>query len=157
MRYFKWGVSRLILESEPCPDVVPIWIEGPDQIMHESREFPRFLPRPFKDINITFGKKLDTDKVFGDLRARWKKIRDQEEKGSGPLPVGVLSDGLKYSKEAEKLRIECTMRVRQAVLDLRRMRGWPDIDPKVGPAETYAIEGGSGPGKKDDGSIVRAE
>jgi monolysocardiolipin acyltransferase len=155
MRYFKWGVSRLILESEPCPDVVPIWIEGPDQIMHESRTFPRFVPRPFKDVSITFGQRLDAEREFGDLRARWKQMRDKEEQGGEPLAVGVLSDALKYSDEAVKLRIECTLRVRRAVLDVRRTRGWPDNDPKVGPAETYAIEGGRGEGKKDDGSIVK--
>ncbi|EFW17571.1 tafazzin [Coccidioides posadasii str. Silveira] len=39
MRYFKWGVSRLILEASQCPDVVPMWIEGTDEVMHESRTF----------------------------------------------------------------------------------------------------------------------
>jgi monolysocardiolipin acyltransferase len=155
MRYFKWGVSRLILESEPCPDVVPIWLEGVDQIMHETRTFPRFLPRPFKDVSITFGKKLDTEKEFGDLRARWKQIREKEEKESGPLAVGELNEALKESAEARQLRIECTRRIRQAVLDVRRSRGWPDGDPKATPEETYAIEGGRGQGKKDDGSLVR--
>jgi monolysocardiolipin acyltransferase len=155
MRYFKWGVSRLILESEPCPDIVPIFIEGIDQVMHESREFPRFLPRPLKDVSVTFGKKLDGEKAFGDLRARWRQLRDKEEKGKEPLAVGVLSDALKYSEEAVRLREECTMRVRRAVLDVRRTRGLPDEDPKVGLAETYALEGSSTQGKKDDQSFVR--
>jgi monolysocardiolipin acyltransferase len=155
MRYFKWGVSRLILESEPCPDVVPIWIEGPDEVMHESRQFPRPIPRPFKTVSITFGDKLDGDKAFGDLRERWKKIRANEGGALEGLEVGVLSDALKYSPEAVELRKECTMRVRQAVLDVRRTRGLPDEDPKVGLAETYALEGSRGEGKKDDGSFVK--
>jgi monolysocardiolipin acyltransferase len=154
MRYFKWGVSRLILESEPCPDVVPIWLEGPDQVMHESREFPRFLPRPFKDVSVTFGAKLDGEQTFGDLRERWKRLRAKGDPG-GDLEVGVLNDTLKYSDEAVALRTECTMRVRQAVLAVRRTRGLPDEDPKAGLAETYAIEGGKHEGRKDDGSIVK--
>lgn len=28
MRYWKWGVARMILEAEPCPDVLAIWIDG---------------------------------------------------------------------------------------------------------------------------------
>lgn len=28
LRRFKWGMSRLLLESEQRPKVVPIWIEG---------------------------------------------------------------------------------------------------------------------------------
>jgi monolysocardiolipin acyltransferase len=156
MRYFKWGVSRLILESEPCPDVVPIWIEGLDQVMHEERKFPRFLPRPFRRTSITFGEKLDVEETFGDLRDRWKQLCLQEELASGEqLEMGVLNDNLKNSEEAVALRKECTMRVRAAVLAVRRSRGHPDEDPKGGLAETYRIEGGAGEGNKDDGSIVR--
>jgi monolysocardiolipin acyltransferase len=141
MRYFKWGVSRLILESEPMPDIVPMWIDGPQQIMHESRTFPRPLPRPGKNVSITFGDKLDVEQAFGDLRNRWKKMRARAEEMDGKLETGVLNDRLKYSDEAVALRKECTMRVRQAVLDVRRSRGLPDEDPKGALAETYALEG----------------
>ncbi|KAF2105911.1 hypothetical protein BDV96DRAFT_591769 [Lophiotrema nucula] len=155
MRYFKWGVSRLILESDPCPDVVPMWIDGPDQIMHETRTFPRFIPRPFKNVSITFGQKLDSDEVFGELRERWKRLRAKEEQKCGAMEVGVLNDALKVSDEAVKLREECTMRVRAAVLAVRRSRGLPNEDPKVGLVETYREEGSNREGKKDDGSIVK--
>ncbi|KAF2477356.1 uncharacterized protein BDR25DRAFT_249267 [Lindgomyces ingoldianus] len=154
MRYFKWGVSRLILESDPCPDIVPMWIEGPEEIMHETRTFPRFIPRPFKNVSITFGEKLDSEKVFGDLRARWKRMRAKAE-ARGSLEVGVLNDALRYSDEAVKIRKECTMRIRAAVLAVRRTRGLPDEDPKVGLAETYAMEGNRGEGRKADGSMVK--
>ncbi|KAJ4294160.1 Lyso-phosphatidylcholine acyltransferase [Kalmusia sp. IMI 367209] len=155
MRYFKWGVSRLILESEPLPDIVPMWIDGPQHAMDEERTFPRFLPRPGKHISITFGDRLDGEKVFGDLRARWKHIREQEEKESGKLEVGVLSDSLKYSEEVVSLRKECTMRVRRAVLDVRRLRGLSDEDPKAGLAETWIREGPTREGRKEDGSITK--
>ncbi|KAF2875351.1 hypothetical protein BDV95DRAFT_564967 [Massariosphaeria phaeospora] len=155
MRYFKWGVSRLILESDPMPDIVPMWIEGPDQVMHETRTFPRFIPRPFQNVSITFGEKLDGEKVFGDLRNRWKQMRAKEKRSSGRLEVGVLSEALKYSDEAVELRKECTMRVRAAVLDVRRTRGLPDEDPKGGRVETYRIEGAKREGAKQDGSWTR--
>ncbi|KAH7076213.1 hypothetical protein FB567DRAFT_535715 [Paraphoma chrysanthemicola] len=155
MRYFKWGVSRLVLESEPMPDIVPIFIEGFDDIMHETRTFPRFIPRPFKNVRVTFGEKLDTEAVFGDLRQRWKQMRAREEKAEGALEVGVLNDTLKYSDEAVSLRKECTKRIRQAVLDVRRQRGYPEDDPKNSLAETWLREGPEREGRKQDGSIIK--
>ncbi|KAF1830906.1 hypothetical protein BDW02DRAFT_641855 [Decorospora gaudefroyi] len=155
MRYFKWGVSRLILESEPMPDVVPIFVEGFDHIMHETRTFPRFIPRPFKKVSVTFGDKLDGEDVFGDLRARWKQMRANEEKKGGRLEVGVLNEALKYSEEAVALRTECTRRVRQAVLDVRRQRGYPEDDPKNSLAATWLREGAGREGRQEDGSITK--
>lgn len=137
------------------PDIVPMWIEGPEQAMHESRTFPRFLPRPGKNISITFGDRLDGEKAFGDLRKRWKQLCDQEEGKSGHLELGVLNDALKHSEEAIELRKECTMRVRQAVLDIRRTRGHADEDPKAGLAETWRKEGSSRDGPKKDGSWTK--
>lgn len=155
MRYFKWGVSRLILESDPLPDIVPMWIEGPQDAMSEAREFPRFIPRPFKNISITFGERLDGEKVFGDLRARWKQMRAKEERKGGELELGVLNDALKYSQEAVDLRKECTLRMRSAVLDVRRLRGHPDEDPKAGLADTWRREGPKREGQKEDGSWTK--
>ncbi|KAF2027947.1 hypothetical protein EK21DRAFT_70829 [Setomelanomma holmii] len=155
MRYFKWGVSRLILESEPMPDIVPIFIEGFDEIMHETRTFPRFIPRPFKNVRVTFGERLDAEEAFGDLRRRWKQIRAREEQAEGTLAIGVLNDTLKYSDEAVSLRKECTRRIRQAVLDVRRQRGYPEDDPKNSLAETWLREGPQREGLKKDGSITK--
>jgi monolysocardiolipin acyltransferase len=155
MRYFKWGVSRLILESEPMPDIVPMFIEGFDDIMHETREFPRFIPRPFKKVRVTFGEKLDAEEVFGDLRQQWQQMRAKEEKAGAQLELGVVSDALKHSAEAVSLRKECTRRMRQAVLDLRRRRGYPEDDPKNSLADTWLREGPGREGRNDDGSITK--
>ncbi len=35
LRRFKWGISRMLLEAEKLPTVVPIWITGFDQLMPE--------------------------------------------------------------------------------------------------------------------------
>lgn len=74
MRYFRWGVARLILEAEPMPDVVPMFIDGTAEVMHESRGPPRFVPRPGKDVRVAFGEAIDMEATFGDLRARWKAL-----------------------------------------------------------------------------------
>lgn len=158
MRYFKWGVARLILEPQECPDVVPMWIEGFDDVMHESREFPRFLPRPGKRVSVTFGSKVDSNSVFGEMRSRWQKLKANVEKAnpdSGNLPVGVLSDELLTHKEAVALREEVTLKVRNLVLEVRRSRGLPDEDPKEGLVDTWLEEGPKREGHMKDDSWVR--
>ncbi|EPS33439.1 hypothetical protein PDE_08401 [Penicillium oxalicum 114-2] len=158
MRYFKWGIARLILEANECPDVVPMWIEGFDQIMHESREFPRFLPRIGKKVSITFGSKVDAEKEFGELRSRWQKLKAKIEEAdaqSRDLPLGVLSDELLHNKEVVELRKEVTRKIRNLVLDVRRSRGLPDEDPKEGLVETWLQEGPSPEGHMKDDSWVR--
>ncbi|PGG95562.1 hypothetical protein AJ79_09981 [Helicocarpus griseus UAMH5409] len=156
MRYFKWGISRLILEASECPDVVPMWIEGTDQVMHENRGFPRFIPRPGKNISITFGDPADSEAQFGDLRKRWQKLKAKVEEGKDVAPLGVLNDDeLKYGKEAVELRTECTKRIRELVLAVRRSRGHPDEDPKESRVETWLREGPKREGKMDDDSWIR--
>ncbi|XHG03736.1 hypothetical protein AWENTII_007029 [Aspergillus wentii] len=158
MRYFKWGVARLILEATECPDVVPIWLEGFDEVMHEDRGFPRFAPRVGKNISITFGNKVDTEAVFGDTRRRWQELKAKAELASPEtrdLPLGVLSDELLNGKEAVALRKEVTKKVRDLVLEVRSTRGLPDEDPKEGLVETWIREGPKHEGKMDDGSWVR--
>ncbi|KAI1911971.1 Lyso-phosphatidylcholine acyltransferase [Ophidiomyces ophidiicola] len=155
MRYFKWGVSRLILEASECPDVVPMWIDGTDEVMHESRTFPRFLPRINKKISITFGKKADVEGLFGDLRRRWQKLKSEVEGDGQPTSLGVLNEELMYGQEAVELRKECTMRVRELVLQVRSSTGLPNEDPKASLAETWAREGGKTERKMDDDSWVR--
>ena len=156
MRYFKWGIARMVLESEPCPDVVPMWIQGFDHIMHESRTFPRFLPRTGKSVSVTFGDKLDLERTFGDLRDRWRLLKEKVQKAGGRDELGVLiDDELRTGAEVVKLREECTMRIRQEVLKLRISRGLSAEDPKASLVETWRQEGGLDEGKMADGSWVK--
>jgi len=190
MRYFKWGVSRLILEPPEAPDLVPMFIEGTDRIMHESRTFPRFIPRMFNKVSVAFGDVVDVEAAFGDLRKKWRQICDRENekilndqmqaelaqaKKQGvkftkqqlvqhkkmlldsmyEVQLGIVSDKLKWDPEVVELRKECTRRVRDEVLKVRRSRGYPDEDPKGGLAETWKIEGPNREGKMDDGSWIK--
>ncbi|KAF2150074.1 hypothetical protein K461DRAFT_245377 [Myriangium duriaei CBS 260.36] len=159
MRYFKWGVARLILEADTCPDVVPMWIQGFDQIMHESRQFPRFLPRIGKSVSVTFGNKVDTESTFGDLRERWRELKERvrrKKEHTHEEELGVIwEDELRTGEEAVKLREECTMRVRQEVLKLRISRGLSEEDPKASLVETWRQEGDKNEGRMADGSWVK--
>ncbi|KAK5080888.1 Lyso-phosphatidylcholine acyltransferase [Lithohypha guttulata] len=191
VRYFKWGVSRLILEPVECPDIVPMFIEGTDRIMHESRTFPRFIPRMFNKVVVSFGDEVDVEDVFGDLRKRWRELCDKEnekllqELKHEPRPsaqsyynirgrdlhveehrqrlldqlykqqLGVVSEKLKCDPEVVEMRKECTKRVRDLVLNVRRGRGYPDEDPKSGIAETWKLEGPKREGQMEDDSWVK--
>jgi monolysocardiolipin acyltransferase len=160
MRYFKWGVARLILEPTECPDVVAIFIEGTDQVMHESRRFPRFIPRAGKNITVTFGKEVNTEAVFGDLRKRWRELANEAMRASGwdkwdDSLLGLLPSALVDGEEAIELRKECARRVREEVLKVRRSRGLPDLDPKSGLVETWAREGSKREGRMKDGTWIK--
>ena len=101
----------------------------------------------------------EEESVFHELRQRWKGLveRNQNTKEAGRtgMEVGVLDDeDLRYGPEAVELRIECTRRVRQEVLKVRRLTGLPDEDPKQGLVETWKEEGGKKRGKMQDGSLV---
>lgn len=148
MRYFKWGAARLILEAEPCPDVVPIFIEGFASVMHEERPDPRWKPALGKTLGVTYGSKMDPE-ILESFRGRWQNLRrkfggDAEE----------LNEELMTGKEATALRIELAKTLRGEIEKLRRARGYPDEDPKTGVWETWQHEGPPGSGKKLDGSVV---
>lgn len=153
MRYFKWGVSRLILESDPMPDMLPIFIDGTQKVMAEDRGFPRFLPRAGVTFRMAFGDLVDMEETFGDLRSKWQdlvrrqlladaKIKKDLEEGpvKTALVMGELTDELKYGAEAVALRIEVTRRVREEVAKVRRQMGFPDEKPGLDLAQTWASE-----------------
>ena len=157
MRYFKWGIARLILESDPCPTVVPIWIEGFDQVMHEARTFPRFLPRLGKKIDAVFGEPV-SESVWAGFRERWKRLKMKEMKRDGVSPAEefeYFNEELRTGKEARDLRMEVAFAMREEILKLRRSRGWPDEDPKARLIDTWREEGGKREGKMDDDSWVK--
>lgn len=129
--------------------------------MHESRKFPRFLPRLGKKITVAFGEEVDGEKVFGDLRKRWKILMTMQKDAllkkdeHFSMAMGELTDELKYSPEAVEIRKEVTRRMRQEVLKVRRDLGLPDEDPKAGLVETWIEEGSKREGRMDDGSWVK--
>lgn len=80
MRNFKWGISRVLMEADKTPLVIPIWLSGKslslsflsqaltleycsalgfDQVASEARTFPRFLPRWGKEVSVVIGEPLN--------------------------------------------------------------------------------------------------
>lgn len=149
MRYFKWGVSRLILEASAAPVVVPMFVVGLEAVMAEDRGWPRCLPRMGKSVKIVFGDPAQ-DELWSDVREEWQKLWLRE--GGGRVED---SEVLRTGKEAVQLRIETTRRVREEVVKLRRRLGYPEEESGAGDPVTYRFPGmDAKQGKLSDGSMV---
>ena len=137
MRYFKWGVSRLLLEPPTAPVVIPIFLSGFSDVMHESRGFPRFLPRIRKNVRVAFGEPTDP-RLWQDLRKDWNNLTTRY--GYEPNRIGDscrMPEGLRTGQEVVRLRTEVTARVREEVVKLRRRLGWPEEEPHAKSVENY--------------------
>ncbi|KAK6341209.1 hypothetical protein TWF696_008295 [Orbilia brochopaga] len=132
MRYFKWGIARYILELPSPPIVLPMFHSGIQNVMHEKRRFPRFLPRPGNEIAITFGEPLPVHH-WDDVRRRWREVRAACAAIGGREGERLLREG----DEAVKLRVEVAAMVREEVEKLRVRSGWPPSDAESALAETY--------------------
>jgi monolysocardiolipin acyltransferase len=157
LRYFKWGLARLVLEADPVPDIVPMFVDGTQRVMPEDRGFPRFLPRVGKTVRVAFGEVLDYDKTFGDLKKRWeglvqRELKQQQQHASKPPPgppgseppqfsPESMTESLRSGAEAQEIRIEVARRMRHEILKVRRsLGGYPEPDPAFALAETWAVD-----------------
>jgi monolysocardiolipin acyltransferase len=126
MRFFKMGISKLILEPETPPIVIPMFHSGMETIMKEYQVPPQFLPSIGKDIHIRFGDPISTHVLEG-LRKKWGKVKEHPTKG-----------------DLRALRIETTEIVRDAVNQVRASMGFPpeppnSNDPKAFPSITTPL------------------
>ena len=118
------------------------------------------MPRSGKTIRIAFGEGVDGERIFGELRTKWKRLVGMQEEAllkggsSAAMNMGDLTEGLKYGNEAVALRKEVTNRIRMEVLKVRRSLGYPDEDPKQGLVESWIEEGPKEVGKMNDSSWV---
>lgn len=147
LRYFKWGVSRLILESEPAPEFIPMFIHGTQAIMPEDRGFPRWLPRVGNRVSVVIGEPTDVGRLFGQQRAAWRQLVERER--GNP-------EALQYGPEAVQLRVHVAKSVRDEIQKLRESAGFPrEEDETAALAKTWSKE----PNKRRfqspvDGSLV---
>lgn len=140
MRYFKWGITRMILEATKPPIVVPIFATGFEKIASEAvtdSMFRQILPRNFgSEINVTIGDPLNDD-LIDRYRKEWTHL---VEKYYDPKNPNDLSDELKYGKEAQDLRSRLAAELRAHVAEIRNeVRKLPREDPRF-----KSPHGGSG-------------
>lgn len=126
--------------------MVPIWIEGFEDIMPENREWPRWLPKADKNVSMVFGEEVP-EEMWEGFRKRWRELEEKYGKGSEELRVG---------DEARDLRIETAAAVRSEVEKLRRLMGWPEEEKGAGKAEFYKTPGmNKTSGMLEDGTYVK--
>jgi len=65
---FKWGVGRMLMETNLPPIIIPMWITGFDKLMPEGRSIPyKFIPRLGANLSITFGSPIPAEKIQSAL------------------------------------------------------------------------------------------
>lgn len=122
MRYFKWGVSRLILESTRTPVVLPIFAYGFEKIAPEDKDEGslRWLPQNLgADVQITFGDPVPDDQLEG-YRERWRSLCKKYPNKENP---DDLSQELKDGPAVQLLRSELAGVLRLHVLQIRDSLG----------------------------------
>lgn len=153
MRYFKWGVSRLILESTRAPVVLPIFAFGFEKISPEDASgegLLRWLPRNLgAEIHVSFGEAYPDERIEY-YREQWRALC---RKYTDPKKPTDFSPELMNGKKAQKLRSELAGELRERVLGLRTALGFfPPEDPRFkNPAfwtEYTKTEGASAPDVK---------
>ncbi|SCU83961.1 LAFA_0D07074g1_1 [Lachancea sp. 'fantastica'] len=119
MRYFKWGITRMILESTKAPIVVPIFSTGFEKIAPESAagtKIERYLPRNFgAEIKVMVGSPIN-DEIIEAYRDEWKKLVDKYYDPKNPTD---LTEELKVGNEAQSLRSRLASELRAHVAEVR--------------------------------------
>lgn len=123
MRYFKWGVSRLILEPTRAPLVLPMFSHGFEKIAPEDNAeegIKRWLPANFgAEVHIHIGEVI-SDLKIEKYREQWRALVKKYIDPENPFD---LSQELKTGKEATALRSKLAADLREAVLNIRTQSG----------------------------------
>lgn len=143
MRYFKWGIARIVLETSIAgnqPHIVPLFIEGFQNVMHESRTFPRFLPRIGRKVKCTYGEPIDDEKVKVYVD-RWRALLVKSAE-VGKCSIEEVSVDMIDEEEADTIRQDLTKVIRDAVVKVRESAGYPPEHPLAHLAEFYDSQEG---------------
>ncbi|CCH60194.1 hypothetical protein TBLA_0C03930 [Henningerozyma blattae CBS 6284] len=134
MRYFHWGVSRLILESTKPPIILPLFSTGFEKYAPEPEgptTFKDFLPQNLgSEINVTVGNPID-DSIIESYREKWQHLCNDNLPLNKNSSQQDLTDELKYGKSAEALRSDLASFLRTKVAEIRHKdRGLPLEDER---------------------------
>jgi monolysocardiolipin acyltransferase len=119
MRFFKMGISKLILEPEKAPIIIPMFHSGLEKVMREHKIPPQFFPSTGQDIQLRFGEPIPSD-IVEKLRQRWQNVKEHPTK-----------------RELRALRIETAELIRDAVNDVRASMGYPAEPPNSNDPKSF--------------------
>jgi len=109
-------------------------MSGFHEIMHESRTFPRFIPRIGKQVKVYVGEPVPIDH-WDEVRAKYRLIKRQCDMVGGEEGERMLKEG----HDAVALRIQVAKMVRDQVAGLRLKNGYPAEDEGADLAQTYKV------------------
>lgn len=133
MKYFHWGVSRIILESEELPYIVPMFHCGLQDVFPEDRKFLKYIPRSVvfpkfgrkrQFLKFAFGQHLDVS-LFAKERELWKKLSVSDYDGP----------------EARNLRSSVAATLRKSVEEVRLSLGLSEEDERLKNPQFWANVG----------------
>lgn len=132
MRYFRWGVSRMILEATAEPVVLPIWTTGLDGLMPEDAGgLSNLRDRLGGPVHVKVGEPLPSSDVRG-FRERWQALVAEHD------TTGEIPEALRNGPDAQALRRDVAKRVRDSVLAVRDSIGaYPLEDPRFADADFW--------------------
>ncbi|BGP04697.1 Lyso-phosphatidylcholine acyltransferase [Rhodotorula toruloides] len=117
LRRFKWGISRMLMECEKMPLIIPVWIKGFEQVMDEPRVWPNYLPRTGKNVTILLGEPLNS--TVEPLVQRYRaKYPIPWRPSTYDRPVG--QDLQEEPSEIGRMRSEMAEVMRQGLMQLGR-------------------------------------
>lgn len=121
MRYFRWGVSRMVLEATRQPIVVPIFSHGFEKIAPESEKKTlreRYLPNNFgSTVKVFIGEPIN-DEIIQKYRTEWLALVEKFNRGAQDL-----NDKLKFDDKVKDLRSRLSSELRRHVLKIRDATG----------------------------------
>lgn len=128
MRYFHWGVARMILEPTRAPIVLPIFSHGFEKLVPEKDEntpiaaswIDRVFPNRGAEIRIRIGDPID-DAVVEKYRAEWRRVCQERYDRANPRD---LSEYLRVGRLVEGLRSQVVADLRAAVAGVRTSLGY---------------------------------
>lgn len=130
MRYFKWGVTRIILEATRAPIVVPMFAHGFEKIAPEDIDgWKRWFPANLGlEIHLYIGDAIP-DATIDEFRTKWRQlVLVLADPFANP---GDLSEELKNGQWAQKLRLDLAAELRLRVAALRLEAGFATENPKL--------------------------
>ncbi|CAN6674261.1 tafazzin [Trichomonascus vanleenenianus] len=124
LRYFHWGVSRMVLEAAKPPIIVPIFTQGFEKVMPEDQA--SFVPRNIgSSIQFNVGQPMREEEVVA-FRRRWVELIEND----GSSLEGDMSENLKTGKEAQALRSEVASALRRCLNENARFKELPPDEPR---------------------------
>jgi monolysocardiolipin acyltransferase len=108
MKLTRRNSSRIIMDAETMPEIIPIWISRFDTLMPETRGWPRPVPRKGGEVSITIGKSLTS--TIQPLIEEWKTIlrsrpKEKTKTGTGEKQVIGRSEDMDHRERDIRIRI----------------------------------------------------